>query len=130
MSKETYYSIKRDLLSCLLYNYRRYSSDTKETYYSIKRDLLQYQKKKETYSTVIVVTVPTHVSVTGMLQRQKRPTIEEKETYYMGQKRPSIEAKETYYRGKRDLLTLAYIRYSSNNKSLLTLVESSIFTRR
>jgi len=46
-----------------------------------------------------------------MLKRQKRPTIEAKETYYRGkrdllqrQKRPTTEAKETYYRGKRDLL--------------------------
>ena len=45
------------------------------------------------------------------LYRQKRPTIEAKETYYRGkrdllqrQKRPTIEAKETYYRGKRDLV--------------------------
>ena len=45
------------------------------------------------------------------MQRQKRPNIEAKETYYTGkrdllyrQKRPTLEAKETYYRGKRDLL--------------------------
>jgi hypothetical protein len=44
-------------------------------------------------------------------KRQKRPTIEAKETYYGGkrdllwmQNRPTIESKETYYRGKRDLL--------------------------
>jgi hypothetical protein len=43
--------------------------------------------------------------------RQKRPTIEAKETYHRGkrdllqrQKRPTIEAKEIYYRGKRDIL--------------------------
>jgi len=46
-----------------------------------------------------------------LLERQKRPTIEAKETYYRGkrdllwrQKRPTIETKETYYRDKRDLL--------------------------
>ena len=46
------------------------------------------------------------------IQRQKRPTIEAKETYYRGYSKHSkysehgkyTEAKETYYRGKRDLL--------------------------
>jgi hypothetical protein len=50
------------------------------------------------------------------LKRQKRPTIEAKETYYRGKTNLSwradrdvnkvlrIETKETYYRGKRDLL--------------------------
>jgi hypothetical protein len=46
-----------------------------------------------------------------LLQRQKSPITEAKETYYRGkrdllqrQKRPITEAKETYFRGKRDLL--------------------------
>jgi hypothetical protein len=39
-----------------------------------------------------------------LLQRQKRPSIEAKETYYRGKRRPTTEAKETYYRGKRDLV--------------------------
>ena len=50
-------------------------------------------------------------SLESRQSRQKRPTTEEKETYYRGkrdllqrQKRPTTEAKETYYRGKRDLL--------------------------
>jgi hypothetical protein len=36
VSKETYYSVKRDLLQCQ----KRPTTVSKETYYSIKRDLL------------------------------------------------------------------------------------------
>jgi hypothetical protein len=48
-SKETYYSVKRDLLVSKETYYRRRARPSpttvsKETYYSIKRDLLQYQK--------------------------------------------------------------------------------------
>jgi len=51
--KETYYSVKRDLLQCQ----KRPSTVSKETYYSVKRDLLQCQKRpttvsKETYYSV------------------------------------------------------------------------------
>jgi len=37
VSKETYYSVKRDLLQCQ----KRPTTASKETYYSVKRDLLQ-----------------------------------------------------------------------------------------
>ena len=40
VSKETYYSVKRDLLQCQ----KRPTTMSKETYYSVKRDLLQCQK--------------------------------------------------------------------------------------
>ena len=36
MSKETYYSVKRDILQCQ----KRPTTVSKETYYSVKRDLL------------------------------------------------------------------------------------------
>ena len=39
MSKETYYSVKRDLLQ----RQKRPTTVSKETYYSVKRDLLQDQ---------------------------------------------------------------------------------------
>jgi len=39
VSKETYYSVKRDLLQCQ----KRPTTVSKETYYSVKRDLLQCQ---------------------------------------------------------------------------------------
>jgi hypothetical protein len=50
VSKETYHSVKRDLLQCQ----KRPTTVSKETYYSVKRDLLQCQKRptkvsKETY---------------------------------------------------------------------------------
>jgi len=45
VSKETYYSVKRDLLQCQ----KRPSTVSKETYYSVKRDLLV---SKETYYRV------------------------------------------------------------------------------
>ena len=68
---------------------------------SVKRDLLYYRGQRD------------------LLYRQKRPTIQAKETYYRGtrdlryrQKRPTIEAKETYDTGKRDLLSLVYRRYA------------------
>jgi len=41
VSKETYYSVKRDLLQCQ----KRPTTVSKETYYSVKRDLLQCQKR-------------------------------------------------------------------------------------
>ena len=51
VSKETYYSVKRDLLQCQ----KRPTTVSKETFYSVKRDLLQCQKRptsvsKETYT--------------------------------------------------------------------------------
>jgi ribosomal protein S27AE len=53
LSKETYYSVKRDLVQCQ----KRPITVSKETYYSVKRDLLQCQKRpitvsKETYYSV------------------------------------------------------------------------------
>jgi hypothetical protein len=41
VSKETYYSVKRDLLQCQ----KRPTTVSKETYYSVKRDLIQCQKR-------------------------------------------------------------------------------------
>jgi hypothetical protein len=41
VSKETYCSVKRDLLQCQ----KRPTTVSKETYYSVKRDLLQCQKR-------------------------------------------------------------------------------------
>jgi len=62
VSKETYYSVKRDLLQCP----KRPATVSKETYYSVKRDLLQCQKRpttvsKETYYSVVIVKVSMHV---------------------------------------------------------------------
>ena len=42
MSKETYYSVKRDLLQCQ----KRPTTVSKETYYSVKRDLEEVLEKK------------------------------------------------------------------------------------
>jgi hypothetical protein len=66
MSKETYYTVKRDLLYCQ----KRPTTLSKETYYTVKRDLLHCQKRptilsKETYYTV----------KRDLLHCQKRPTI-------------------------------------------------------
>ena len=64
-SKETYYSVKRDLLQCQ----KRPPTVSKETYYSVKRDLLQCQKRPTT------VSKETYYSVKrDLLQCQKRPT--------------------------------------------------------
>jgi CRP-like cAMP-binding protein len=46
VSKETYYSVKRDLLQCQ----KIHITVSKETYYSVKRDLLQCQKRPITVS--------------------------------------------------------------------------------
>jgi hypothetical protein len=46
VSKETYYSVKRDLTQCQ----KRPTTVSKETYYSAKRDLLQCQKRPTTVS--------------------------------------------------------------------------------
>jgi hypothetical protein len=43
--KETYYSVKRDLLKCQ----KRPTTVSKETYYSVKRDLLKCQKRPTTH---------------------------------------------------------------------------------
>jgi len=50
VSKETYYSVKRDLLHCQ----KRPTTVSKETYYSVKRDLLKRPTivSKETYYSV------------------------------------------------------------------------------
>ena len=64
MSKETYFSFKRDLLQCQ----KRPTTVSKETYFSVKRDLLQSQKRP------ITVSKETYFSVKrDLLQCQKRP---------------------------------------------------------
>jgi len=45
VSKETEYSVKRDLVQCQ----KRPSTVSKGTYYSVKRDLLQCKKRPTTY---------------------------------------------------------------------------------
>jgi hypothetical protein len=95
LSKETYYSVKRDLLQCQ----KRPTTVSKETYYSVKRDLLHCQKRPTT------VSKETYYSVKrDLLHCQKRPTTLSKETYYtvkrdllQCQKRPTTVSKETYY---------------------------------
>jgi hypothetical protein len=53
VSKETYYSVKRDLTSqsVNVTSQKRPTTVSKETYYSVKRDLLQCQKRPTTVST-------------------------------------------------------------------------------
>ncbi len=51
VSKETYYSVKRDLVQCQ----KIPSTVSKETYYSVKRDLLQCQKRPTTVSKMACV---------------------------------------------------------------------------
>jgi hypothetical protein len=53
VSKETYYSVKRDLLQCQ----KRPTTVSKETYYSVKRDLLQCQKRPITVSKEGLLTL-------------------------------------------------------------------------
>jgi hypothetical protein len=63
VSKETYYSVKRDLLQC-----QKRPISFKETYYSVKRELLQCQKRP------ITASKETYYSVKrDLLQRQKKP---------------------------------------------------------
>jgi len=95
VSKETYYSVKRDLIQCQ----KRPTTVSKETYYSVKRDLLQCQKR------------PTTVS-----KRRPAPTFSG-----LGARAASVPdpankrvSKETCYIGKRDLL--------SNKRDLLASV--------
>ena len=52
VSKETYYSVKRDLLQCQ----KRPTTVSKETYYSVKRDLLHCQKRPTTLSRSLHLT--------------------------------------------------------------------------
>ena len=64
MSKETYYSVKRDLYQCQ----KRPTTVSKETYISVKRDLYQCQKRP------ISVSKETYISVKrDLYQCQKRP---------------------------------------------------------
>jgi hypothetical protein len=72
-SKETYYSVKRDLLQCQ----KRPITVSKESYYSVKRDLLQCQKRPTTVSKETYYSVKRE-----LLQCQKRPITVSKETYY------------------------------------------------
>ena len=48
VSKENYYSVKRDLPQCQ----KRPTTVSKETYYSVKRDLLQCQKRQRRPTSV------------------------------------------------------------------------------
>jgi len=120
VSKETYCSVKRDLLQCQ----KRPTTESKETFYSVKRDLLQC--KTLTYLTtlssasVLRVSTPEHDSAASSgcnsCNRRCAPDIHSqksmsKETYYsvkrdllQCQKRPTTVSKETYYSVKRDLL--------------------------
>ena len=110
MSKETYYSVKRDLLLCQ----KRPTTVSKETYYY--RDLLQCQKRPTT------VSKETYY-YRDLLLCQKRPTTISKRVGQRGNrcggrlafdsikrdlllchKRPTTVSKETYYSVKRDLL--------------------------
>ncbi len=50
------------------------------------------------------MTITTAEAKRDLQERQKRPTIEAKETYYRGKRDQLQRQKETYYRGKRDLL--------------------------
>jgi len=87
VSKETYYSVKRDLYQCQ----KRPTTVSKETYYSVKRDLLQCQKRPTT------VSKETYCSVKrDLLQCQKRPTTESKETFY-SVKRDLLQCKTLTY---------------------------------
>jgi hypothetical protein len=105
VSKETYYSVKRDLLQCqkrptTMSKETCYSTVTrdgalarpKETYYSVKRDLLQCQKRP--------ATVPSHETA-----------------HSQGQKRPTTVSKETYYSVKRDLLQYRHTRRRTRKAS-------------
>jgi hypothetical protein len=65
VSKETYYSVKRDLLQCQ----KRPTTVSKETYYrACRRSLLKATNQKSVKR--------------DLLQCQKRPTTVSKETYY------------------------------------------------
>jgi hypothetical protein len=70
VSKETYYSVKRDLLQCLPLSditvipahvavlcQKRPITVSKETYYSVKRDLLQCLPLSD------ITVIPAHVAV-------------------------------------------------------------------
>ena len=74
-------------------------SISKETYYSVKRDLLQRQKRPTTASKDAAHL--THVRKRDLLQCQKRPTKETysvKRDILQCQKRPTTVSKETYQR--------------------------------
>ena len=55
VSKEIYYSVKRDLLVS-----KRPITASKENYYSVKRDLLQRQKKPISYKRDLLVSIETY----------------------------------------------------------------------
>jgi len=85
---------------------------SKETYYSVKRDLLQSQKRLIGAARLASDEVLRTCVKRDVLQNHKRPIIQPKETYwrralgsvYMCQKSPIVEPKETYYRAKRDIV--------------------------
>jgi hypothetical protein len=66
VSKETYYSVKRDLLHCQ----KRPITVSQETYYRVKRDILQSQKRPSTVSKETLYSVKR-----DLLQCQKRPVV-------------------------------------------------------
>jgi len=89
VSKETYYSVKRDLLQCQ----KRPTTVSKATYYSVKRDLLQCVKRdlQQCQKRPTTVSKETYYSVKrDLLQCQKRPTIVSKETQYLEQIRHGV----------------------------------------
>jgi len=162
VSKETYYSVKRDLLQCqkrpitvsketywrecVLFIGTEFSilytsvyppagaasaTVSKETYYSVKRDLLQWiefgcWKQLAGLKFERVINQPTDqrcpsevhtIYVLRYVQCQKRPITVSKETYYsvkrdllQCQKRPFTVSKETYYSEVHAIYVLGYIR--------------------
>jgi hypothetical protein len=86
VSKETYYSVKRDLLQWG--DGYRYTAAGAHAYYSVKRDLLQCQKRP----TTVGRWIPLYSSWRArLLQCQKRPTTVSKETYYSGEMDTAIQ---------------------------------------
>jgi hypothetical protein len=105
MSKETYYSVKRDLLQCQ----KRPTSMSKETYYSVKRHLLQCQKRP---TTLCLVALPETDSGRGASEGYKAPISRavyalcmgcSMQSFGLAQKRPTLVSQETYNSVKRDL---------------------------
>jgi hypothetical protein len=97
LSKETYYTVKRDLLYCQ----KRPTILSKETYHTLKRDLLKVSGP-ETHCTV----------KRDLLYCQKTPTILSKETYHTvkrdllySQKRPTAAWAKTKASGPGSVFT-------------------------
>jgi hypothetical protein len=114
MSKETYYSVKRDLLQCQ----KRPTTVSKETYYSVKRDLLPRG----------LCTSLNHALSGEPLSDVKRDLLVSKETYYsvkrdllQCQKRPTTVSKETYYSVKREAVVRCTHRHVDGYRWRATL---------